>query len=95
MVKFSKRIANLLFWIITLLGLSALFYQEIRRIGLEIILAIAAVILIAGFVFLVIIKITEFENLVYKIEQKFIREKDLNKIRTDINALKLILLKRK
>ncbi|MEK6859699.1 MAG: hypothetical protein AABX54_02690 [Nanoarchaeota archaeon] len=95
MVKFTKKIGNFLFWITALLGLSALFQEEIRKIGLEVILTIAAVILVAGFTYLIIIKIAEFENLICKIEQKFIREKDLSKIRTDIKALKLILSKKK
>lgn len=76
-----------------LLGLSALFQQEINKIGIEVILVISAIILVAGLTYLIIITITEFENSIKEIEQKFIREKELNKIRKDVEALKLIIRK--
>ncbi|MBT4135345.1 hypothetical protein HOD75_02210 [archaeon] len=92
-IKFSKNIKGLIFWIVALLGLSAIFQEEIK-IGLEVILSLAAIILFIGLTYLILIKITEFERLINKIEQKFIREKDLNKIRTDIKSIKLTLNKK-
>ena len=93
MKKFAKSIGKFLFWIIALLSLSALFQEEIKQMGVGVILGTIAVILIAGFTYMIIIKITEFENSLEELEQKFISEKDLNKLRTDINSIKLTLTK--
>ena len=92
--KFSKSIKDLIFWIVALLGLSTIFQEEIKRIGLEVILSLAAIILFIGLTYLIIIKITELEGLINEIKQKFIREKELNKIRKDVEALKLIIHKK-
>jgi len=93
MKRFSKRINNLTFWVVALLGLGTLFQEEIKKIGINLILSLSAVILIMGFTTLIILTINEFEKKIKNIEQKFIREKDLNKIRTDIKSLKLIINK--
>jgi len=94
MVKFSKKISNFLFWIVALLGLSFLFQEEIKKIGLEIILVLAAIILFGGFTYLIIVHISELEKRINDIEEKFIRERDLNKIKADIKAIKLIINKK-
>lgn len=94
MVKFSKKVSSFLFWVVALLGLSFLFQEEIEKIGKEYILILAAIILFAGFTTLIILKITEFENIINQIEQKFIREKELNNMREDIKALKLVVNKK-
>ncbi len=88
MERFSKRLSNLIFWIVTLLGLSYLFQEQIKNIGIEIILVIAAVILFIGLTYLIILKITEFERAIEGIEQKFIRQKELENIREELNLLK-------
>jgi len=94
MEKFTKRLSSLIFWVVSLLGLSFLFQEQIEKIGTNTILGISAIILFIGLTYLIIIKITEFENSIRDLRQKFIRENELRDIRQDIAILKLKAFKR-
>jgi len=78
-----------------LLGLSYFFQDEIKNLGIKSILILAMIILFAGFTYLIIIKITEFENSLIYMEEKFIRQKELEEIRTEIKSINKLINNKK
>ena len=92
MAEFLKSLSKIILISITIIGFLALFFNALNSIFISLV-ALTILILIA-FTFLMIYYINSLENKITKIEQKFIREKDLNKIRTDIEAIKLTITKK-
>ena len=88
--NFLKKIANLIVYIVTLLGI---FSLTSKRLDPEILLTSTFIILFAGFIFLVIAHVQELEKKIKEIETKFISEKRLNKLETNIKALNLKVIK--
>jgi len=92
MIKFSKKTGSFLFWIVGLLGLSYLFQDQISTTAT---LSISAIILVAGFTYLIIKHVSELENEIKEIKKSFIREKVLKNMMSDLKALKLTMLNKK
>ena len=92
MDKYLKRLANFIVYVVTLLGILAIIEKKIDPLALTIIIE---VILLVGFIFLTLSHISQLEKQIENIEQKFIRAEELKDMRKDIEAIKLILLKKK
>lgn len=92
MKKFLRITADILLGFVAILGIINYLPLKIEKIDL---LAISIVVLFILFITLMIKHISGLERKINIIEQKFIREKDLSKIKVDIQALKLNLQTKK
>ncbi len=78
--------------LVALLSILIILLPEIKTTD---ILIMIGLILFISFIALITHPVSKLEEQINKIEEKFIREKDLNKIRKEIEVLKTILLKKK
>ncbi|MDO8623559.1 MAG: hypothetical protein Q7R52_04905 [archaeon] len=92
MVEFLKSLGNLLMISVAILGAIAIFFKTLDPLSSAILLSI---ILFVGIVSLTIYQINKIEKKVDLIEQKFIRTNELIDMKGDIQALKILINKRK
>ncbi len=86
MEKFLKKFSNFIVYVVTLLGIFAIFSKEIEPFY---ILVVSVLIIFGGFVTLLITHISKLEKKIRIIGKKFIKQKELESIRADIKSLKL------
>lgn len=92
MDKLLKRIADLILVLIALLGILNFIPTKIK--GTDI-LIIVGLILFVLFVALITHHVSKLEEKIGKIKERFIRNDELKDIRKNVEALKLIWLKKK
>lgn len=92
MAEFSKSLSRLIITAVSLLGFLTIFFAALKS-PLTSLLALS-MLLFGGFISLAIYYIIKLENKINSIEEKFKREEDLKDIRKDVEALKLVLLKK-
>jgi len=90
MSTFLRSLSNIIITAVTIIGFISLF-RIFDAISMGIILGLAFFI---SFIALVIYKMTKTEDKISSIEEKFKRVDELTDIRSDINALKLMILKK-
>ncbi len=90
MDKLLKKIADLILIFIALLGVLNFLPLEIKGKDL---LIVSGIILFILFVALITHHTSKLENEIAKLKERFIREKRLNKLESEIKSLKSILLK--
>lgn len=85
MNPFLKKFSNFIVYIVTLLGIFALTEKKIDSLYLA---TAITLIIFGGFVYLLINHISKIEKKITLIEQKFIRQKELEEIRIGIKLIK-------